>query len=381
MLRAGSSVLLSAAEDGYVAYDVGLDQLSRLNGTAALIVELCDGTRDLARLRADLEPLVGTDWPKWRDWIAQATANGLLTTEHNKNTGQSLNAATLTKLADSLQRRDRVLAAFLCQERAVKLAPDDPNGWVRLGELAHIVGRRDQARSAYQRYLAWYPDDAEIAHLVIALADSPPPSRVPNRCIEQLYSRFADFYDDNMLGELEYRAPDQLRDAVVAELGNQVQLEVLDLGCGTGLNGIRWQAHASRLVGIDLSEAMIARARSRDVYDHLETVEITAWLTRDPQDQFDLVLACDTFIYFGDLAQVIGPATHRLKHGGLLAFTVEHGDTRPFRLSDAGRFLHHPDHIADVTAASSLQLLSLSEAVVRYEYADPVTGLIAVCRR
>ncbi len=378
MLRLSSSVLLSASEDGYVAYDVGLDRMSRLNGTAALIVELCDGTRDLARLQVDLGPLIGTDWPKWRDWIAQATADGLLTTE---NTGQSLNAATLTTLADSLQRRDRVLAAFLCQERAVKLAPDDPNGWVRLGELAHIVGRRDQARSAYQRYLAWYPDDAEIAHLVIALTDSPPPSRVPNRCIEQLYSRFADFYDDNMLGELEYRAPDQLRDAVVAELGNQVQLEVLDLGCGTGLNGIRWQAHASRLVGIDLSEAMIARARSRDVYDYLETVEITAWLTRDPQDQFDLVLACDTFIYFGDLAQVIGPATHRLKHGGLLAFTVEHGDTRPFRLSDAGRFLHHPDHIADVTAASSLQLLSLSEAVVRYEYADPVTGLIAVCRR
>ena len=71
-LRLSPSVLLSTASDGYVAYDVRLDRLYRLNPTAALIVELCDGTRDFQQLQADLSPLMGDDWPGCLDWIATA---------------------------------------------------------------------------------------------------------------------------------------------------------------------------------------------------------------------------------------------------------------------------------------------------------------------
>jgi predicted TPR repeat methyltransferase len=85
-------------------------------------------------------------------------------------------------------------------------------------------------------------------------------------------------------------------------------------------------------------------------------------------------------IYFGDLAQVVEPAARVLKPGGLLAFSVERGDTDPFRLSDSGRFTHHPHHVSDVVRGAGLTLLGLSEPVVRHEYGEPVTALIAVCR-
>ena len=155
---------------------------------------------------------------------------------------------------------------------------------------------------------------------------------------------------------------------------------MLDLGCGTGLCGELWRERAARLVGVDLSPDMIARARARGVYDQLETAEITRWLVRATSDRFDLVIACDTLIYFGDLTQVVAPAAGRLKPGGLLGFTVEKGDTHPFRLSDSGRFAHHRDHVSGVATAAGLALLNLSETVVRYEYGEPVTALIAVCR-
>ena len=48
---------------------------------------------------------------------------------------------------------------------------------------------------AYQRYVSQHPDDAEIMHLLTALTDAAPPPRVSDRCIEQLYSRLAPFYD------------------------------------------------------------------------------------------------------------------------------------------------------------------------------------------
>ena len=218
-LQLSPSVVLSAAEDGYVAYDVQHDRLYRLNPTAALIVELCDGTRDLEHLRTDLGPLMGDDGRRWLGWIDTAIQDGLVSDAPTGRTPAAPPDATaLSTRADSLQRRDRVLAAFLCQQRAAELAPDDPDVWLRLGELAHIVGRRDEARIAYQHYLSHHPDDAEIAHLLTALRDAAPPPRVSDRCIEQLYSRFADFYDENMTGELDYCAPDRLHDAVNAAL-------------------------------------------------------------------------------------------------------------------------------------------------------------------
>ena len=379
-LRLNSSVLLSAAADGYVAYDVRLDRLYRLNPTAALIVELCDGTRDLTRLQTDLEPLIGDDWQRCVGWIDTATRDELLTdAPPGPGAISALDAAELSTLADTLWHRDRVLAAFVCQQRAVDLAPDDPDMWVKLGELAHIVGRRDEARNAYQRYLWQCPDDAEVAHLLTALNDATPPARVSDRCIEQLYCRFAAFYDESMVEELDYCAPDRLYDAVAAEIGGRTGLDVLDLGCGTGLNGARWRARAGRLVGIDLSPEMIARAGTRGIYDSIETAEITRWLARQRSDQFDLIVACDTLIYFGDLAQVVTKAGARLRQTGVLAFTLERGTTHPFQLSDSGRFAHHPDYVAGVVTAAGLTLLELDETFVRREYGEPVVGLIAVC--
>ena len=154
---------------------------------------------------------------------------------------------------------------------------------------------------------------------------------------------------------------------------------ILDLGCGTGLSGARWRARSGQLVGIDLSPEMNARAAERGIYDRLETAEITSWLAGQRSDQFDLIVACDTLIYFGDLAQVMTKARARLRQTGLLAFTLERGTTHPFALSDSGRFTHHPDYVAGVVTAAGLTLLELDETFVRREYGEPVVGLIAVC--
>ena len=45
-------ILLSPVEGGYVAYDPALDQLHQLNPVAALLTELCDGSRSVEEIRA-----------------------------------------------------------------------------------------------------------------------------------------------------------------------------------------------------------------------------------------------------------------------------------------------------------------------------------------
>ena len=126
---------------------------------------------------------------------------------------------------------------------------------------------------------------------------------------------------------------------------------------------------------------MITRARERGIYDRLDKAEITRWLARESFDLFDLIVACDTLIYLGDLAPIVESATAHLKQTGIFALTLERGDTHPFRLSDSGRFTHHRDYVASTVAGAGLTLLKLDETFVRHEYGEPVTALVTVCRR
>jgi len=375
------SVLLAPGDEGYLAYDTETERLHRLNPLAALIVELADGQRTGDEILDAVVPLLGpSSVTGCREWMIRAVSEGLLIDSPTASQAPARTAGEFRELARELRSTDRVLAAFLCQQRATELAPDDPQQWYRLGELAHIVGRRADSRAAYERYQTSFPDDAEVDHLLIALRDEAPPTRASDRCIEQLYAHFASFYDQNMCGDLDYRAPDLLFVSLAAALGARRDLVALDAGCGTGLFGVQFQPIARRLVGIDLSSAMIELARERGIYGQLEQTELTAWFGREPAELFDVIAICDTLIYFGDLNQVLPAASRHLAPGGILGFTVEKGETAPYRLTDSGRFTHHQDHLLAVAHAAGYSVVSQIEDVLRYEYGEPVPGWVTVLR-
>jgi predicted TPR repeat methyltransferase len=310
-------------------------------------------------------------------WLDDATANGLLTElaepmDERSVVADELDADGLARLASRLRDEGKTQAAFLCQQRAVELCPEA--AYLRqLGELAHIVGKREAAREAYEHYLSIESSDAEIGHILTSLRDETPPPRVPNECIQQLYQRFSAFYESNMCEELGYEGPQHLLETIRLSLGGRTDLAVLDLGCGTGLAGQMLRPCASRLVGVDLSAEMLAKAEARNIYDQLVPAELTEWL-HSAEEKFDLIVACDTFIYFGDLRQVIGPARERLRRGGVLAFSVEQASLPPFRLTDSGRYEHHFHHIQDAAATFQMNIVQHCEAFLRMEYGQEVLG-------
>jgi predicted TPR repeat methyltransferase len=375
-------VALAPAEDGYLAYDAARHRLHRLNAAAALIVELCDGTRTAAAILADVAPFVAGDaGAGGARWIDGALEDGLLNAIEPGASG----AATpppeyFSKLASRLRRDGSVRAAFVCQHYATMQTPDDPEQWAALGDIAHIVGRREDAREAYERYLELSPGDAEVEHILVSLRDAPPPPRAPDECIVQLYARFAEFYEQNMRTDLEYCGPEVLASALERTFGSAAALDVLELGCGTGLAGKTLRSYARRLVGIDLSPEMVELAKETSWYDALEVAEITEWLARSGDGDFDLIAAADTFIYFGDLRQVLKPASARLRAGGRVAFTVEREKGSGFRLTDSGRYVHSEAHVHEAAHDAGLVVEITDRVVLRYEYGEAVQALVAVLR-
>ena len=86
-------------------------------------------------------------------------------------------------------------------------------------------------------------------------------SRAAPGYIRHLFDQFSSDYERKMLGELSYRAHLVLR-GLADLVGVTAQgLDILDLGCGTGLAGEAFRDLARRLDGVDLSPLMIERAR------------------------------------------------------------------------------------------------------------------------
>jgi predicted TPR repeat methyltransferase len=376
------AILLSPVENGYVAYDPVLDRLHQLNPLAALLAELCDGSRSADEIRVLVEPLL----PEGKTgeierWITDGIKAGLLQTSEDASlSNRELSAQELYALAQRLQQNGKVQTAFLCAKRAVELKPDYWEAWYDLGDLAQSVGRREEARVAFQKYFDAHPDDAELEHLLVALRDEAPPPRASDRTIQQIYKGFAVTYESRMREDLQYQGPERICDAIRSIIGEPSGDNILDLGCGSGLAGMALKPWAAQLVGVDLSPEMITLARKREIYDRLEVGEITAWLETS-HESFDLIVSCDVLIYFGDLHVITAAAAKRVKSGGLFALSMERGENFPFQLTDTGRYAHHPDHVREAAAAAGLTVAYLDEAFLRMEYGVPVTGLFAVLRK
>ena len=237
-------MLISTGAEAYVVYDIEGNKLHELNPAAALLLELCNGKHNVAEItRLASGMLPGDAEAAVAAWFTEAQAAGMLVDAdlaHDSFT-QPMTADELAQQSGQLREDGFVQASYICREHAVAQQPDDAGQLRELGELAHILGRRVAARDAYERYLKLVPDDAEVRHLLTSLRDERPPERVPDECIQQLYQRFASFYESNMCVELGYEGPEHLSAVIDTALGDRDNMNVLDLGCGTGLGGLAIQ--------------------------------------------------------------------------------------------------------------------------------------------
>jgi predicted TPR repeat methyltransferase len=136
-----------------------------------------------------------------------------------------------------------------------------------------------------------------------------------------------------------------------------------------------------RFTGIDLSPAMIEKARATARYDKLELTDMLEGLRATPDRGVDLVLAADAFIYLADLVPVLTQASRVLVPGGLLAFTLETHDGEGFIMGEGRRYAHSAPYVRASIEAAGLVLLQLDQQAVRTERGVPVPSLGIVAEK
>jgi len=198
-----------------------------------------------------------------------------------------------TNLGILLNGLKRTEEAAACYCKVITLRPKHREAR-KLLALAHCtLGEVDKAVDIFEEWLEEEPGDPIARHMLAACTGRDVPERASNGFVETTFDSFAASFESK-LERLSYRAP-ALVAAMLEDSGLEQshRLEVLDAGCGTGLCGALVAPFARRLVGVDLSQGMLARAKEKNVYHALIKVELTDYL-RDNSEGFDLIVSADT---------------------------------------------------------------------------------------
>ena len=139
-----------------------------------------------------------------------------------------------------------------------------------------------------------------------------------------LYQGFATVYD-RLMSDVPYAKFAAVFDAVVQRSGD-APVSVIDLGCGTGAMFPHLLRRASRVIGVDASEEMLARAALRTNGDpRVSLLQQRAEQFRIPGQTEWCVSFCDVLNYMEDdeaLRQAFRSVYRALRPGGHFLFDL-----------------------------------------------------------
>ncbi|WP_174875221.1 methyltransferase domain-containing protein [Vogesella oryzae] len=244
-----------------------------------------------------------------------------------------------------------------------------------LAQALSEIGQPQAAQALLQQWLQREPDNAIARHLLAACGGDAVPPRCSDAYVQQAFDQFSTSFE-RKLGELGYQGPALVAALAVEQGWPQAGWRIADLGCGTGLIGAELAPYARYLLGVDLSAGMLREAQAKGVYQQLLQAELGAWLTQQ-DERFDLAVCMDTFIYIGDLSQVLPAIARCLSPDGMLVFSSELlSDTAAsgFHLNSSGRYSHRPEYLAKQLAAAGFARWQCRPVTLRQESGVPMCG-------
>jgi predicted TPR repeat methyltransferase len=270
-------------------------------------------------------------------------------------------------------------------ERALQIKPGNADSHYNLGILCSQAGERDEAARHFRQCLAHDPDDSRgIAILLAQMGNGEVPARTSAAQMQKIYDVRARFWDQEGTYFGHVLVAQAFHDHAVG-----TSLDILDIGCGTGLVGEQVRGLARQLDGVDLSAAMLEKARAKEIYDRLEQADLLSFLTAHP-GRYDAILGAATLIHFGNLSPLFQAVAQSLRPQGLFVFTLfpNEADGAGFavaasdRLAQSGCFRHGAGYVERLAADNGFAVAALRTVLHEHDQdGNPVPGLLAVLRR
>ena len=131
----------------------------------------------------------------------------------------------------------RFVEALAAYDQALRLEPGLASAWIGRAGALRVLGRTPESISTYRQALTLGVDVEAINYYLAALGAEPTPAATPEHFVASLFYVYADnFEKKNLIENLKYQTPKLLADAIKRYAPSNA-LNILDMGCGTGLMG------------------------------------------------------------------------------------------------------------------------------------------------
>lgn len=180
---------------------------------------------------------------------------------------------------------------------------------------------------------------------------TPPPSRSTTHLVHDTFSAVAEQYAVSSVHAQGEDLPEILR--LVALAGTE---RVLDAGCGPGPVSLLLAPAAGRVTAVDLSEAMLDRARRTAAERSLTNIAFHRGNLADlpwPDASFDLIVSRYAAHHWPDPQAVVTELARLLSPSGRLLLVDVMADADPLRdtFLNALEILRDPSHVRDHSQA------------------------------
>lgn len=287
--------------------------------------------------------------------------------------------------AQDFWRNGDLGAAVDMARQTLELAPRFVPALRMLGDGLLELGEPDQAVAAYRTALEVDPSDrlgvrTRMARIGAVRAEE----AMTDAYIQTLFDNYAPIYEEHLVQMLGYRGPDALVETLAAHAGSEAALQfpnAVDIGCGTGLVGVRIQGLCGHLAGSDIAAGMVELARAKNVYDELLVLDAAQHLGGLAPGSIDLVTAGDCLNYIADLAPVFAAAGQALRPGGLFVMTVQVSETEDVVFGSDMRYAQSLAYLDRCGQAGGLARLAFNPTMLRNEGGSPIPAAIALYER
>lgn len=286
----------------------------------------------------------------------------------------------LARYLSSLGRDTEAIAEF---ERIHERAPEHEDTLRGLLNSALRLDDTGRAHLYSDRLLALKPDD-EGARYWHAVAHGQTPATQPSELVKGIFDNYAERFDMHLVRGLQYRVPERVAQ-ILNEAYPERRFNLLDLGCGTGLVGLYLGRIEGHMIGVDLSEKMIAQAARHNLYSRFHRVNVLDALRDTSDEVFEVITCTDVLVYVGDLAPVIPNAHRILKAGGHFIFSCETAaEDEPGLILREGtnRYAHKASAVERQLRQAGFDEVRIEKLpTLRTEGGQPVPGFLVVAHK
>lgn len=278
-------------------------------------------------------------------------------------------------------RHHNIDEAENCMRKAVA-SKNLVQAWLTLANIAERRGGTEEAIQICRKVLDMQPDYANAIFMLSRL-EGRPMDTPPKQAIKNLFDSYAKQFESHLVEKLAYSIPAGIDEAIKHHAGMQRFSCAVDLGCGTGLMGVRLASRVDELVGVDLSSRMLNEAKEKNIYKRLVEADAIEFLNAE-QKPFDLILAADVIVYLGELKPLFVAVFKKATENAIFAFSTESSEKANesgWELRNTGRYAHTKAFVQQSAESAGWSFLSCEDVVVRLESDKPVKGHLILMSR